>query len=286
MASPAVQVRWREVVLFSLVAYGVTWGWNAIWIVPHLGSLLTCGTTPADPTTIYGNLLNFVPGMFGPLVAALVMRLWVTREGLRGSLGLRRPLREYAIALVAPIAFVSAVAAMIVLTGLGHLEPPAEGSTNAIVPLLALLLALEAVVGFGEEYGWRGYVLPRVMPLGEIPGTLVLGLIWWPWHLPVLVTGVILGGISLWLIVPIHFCLVVLGAFPYTWLATASGFSPTVAAVFHGASNWAGQRLLTFLVLSSALVGVVAMGIGWLIVILAWYGLRWLRVRGAAPAAL
>jgi hypothetical protein len=57
MSSSAVQgqVRWREVVVFSLIAYGLTWGWNAIWIVPHLGRLLTLSTTPADPTSIYGN---------------------------------------------------------------------------------------------------------------------------------------------------------------------------------------------------------------------------------------
>jgi membrane protease YdiL (CAAX protease family) len=285
MASPAAhgEVRWREVALFSLIAYALTWGWNAIWIIPNLG-LLTASTAPADPTTIYGNLLNFLPGMFGPLVAAVVMRLWISREGLRGSLGLRRPWRQYAIALVAPIAFVVVVAAAIVLTGLGHLKPPAEPLTIAVVPLLALLLVLETVLGFGEEYGWRGYLLPKLMPLGEIPATLVLGLIWWPWHLPVLITGVILGGNSLSLVAPIHLCLVVLGTFPYTWLAKASGFSPALAAVFHGGSNWAGQRLLTFLVLSSALVGVMALGIGWLIVVLAWYGFRWFRARGGGRA--
>jgi membrane protease YdiL (CAAX protease family) len=285
MASPAAKgkIRWRDAVLFSLIAYALTWGWNAIWIIPNLGNLLTSPVTPADPVAIYGNLLNFLPGMFGPLIAAVVMRVWVSREGLRGSLGVRRHWRYYATALVAPIAFISVVAALIVLTGLRHFKTPAEPPTIAVVPLLALLLVLESVLGFGEEYGWRGYLLPRLMPLGEIPATLVLGLIWWPWHLPVLITGVILGGNSLWWIVPIHLCLVVLGAFPYTWLAVTSGFSPTVAAVFHGSSNWAGQRLLTFLALSTALVGVVAMAIGWLIVVLAWYGFQ--RFRGSGRVA-
>jgi membrane protease YdiL (CAAX protease family) len=278
------QVRWREVIFFSLIAYALTWGWNAIWILPHLG-VLTASTTPIDPAAIYGNLLNFLPGMFGPLIAAVVMRLWVSREGLRGSLGLRRPWPQYALALVAPIAFIAVLAGVILLTGLGHLKPQAEPPAIAIVPLLALLLVLEAVLGFGEEYGWRGYLLPRLMPLGEVPGTLVLGLIWWPWHLPVLITGVILGGNSLWLIVPIHFCLVVLGSFPYTWLAKATGYSPALAAIFHGGSNWAGQRLLAFFAFSSALLGVVAMGVGWLIVVLAWYGVRWFRVHGVGPAA-
>jgi membrane protease YdiL (CAAX protease family) len=180
MASPAAKgkIRWRDAVLFSLIAYALTWGWNAIWIIPNLGNLLTSPVTPADPVAIYGNLLNFLPGMFGPLIAAVVMRVWVSREGLRGSLGVRRHWRYYATALVAPIAFISVVAALIVLTGLRHFKTPAEPPTIAVVPLLALLLVLESVLGFGEEYGWRGYLLPRLMPLGEIPATLVLGLIW------------------------------------------------------------------------------------------------------------
>lgn len=37
----------------------------------------------------------------------------------------------------------------------------------------------------GEEPGWRGYALPRLeAALGPVRGTLVLGLLWTGWHLP------------------------------------------------------------------------------------------------------
>jgi hypothetical protein len=61
---------------------------------------------------------------------------------------------------------------------------------------------------------------------------------------------VIFGGHPLALVVPIHVCLVTLTSLAMTWLAQASGYSPTVAAVFHGSLNWAQQRVMGLLVLS------------------------------------
>jgi uncharacterized protein len=276
-------VPWREVALFVLIAYALTWAWNGIWILPQLGTLLAAPTTPADSTRIYGNAINSLPGMLGPLIAAVVMRLWVSREGLRGSLGLRQSWRAYAVALIAPIAFMAIVALVLLATGLAGIKALDEPITIVIVPLFALLLFLESVLGFGEEYGWRGYMLPRLMPLGEVRATLLLGIIWQVWHFPVLLSGLLLGGNALWLVVLVHIALVVVSAFPYTWLARATAFSPAVAAVFHGAQNWSQQRLLTFLVLGNVLLGVAVIGASWLVVVLVYYGIRWLSRRRLAP---
>ena len=62
-----------------------------------------------------------------------------------------------------------------------------------VLPVMALLLIPECIVAFGEEYGWRGYLLPRLMPLGEIKASLIVGVIWSLWHLPALA-----GGNPLW----------------------------------------------------------------------------------------
>jgi uncharacterized protein len=42
---------------------------------------------------------------------------------------------------------------------------------------------------FGEEYGWRGYLQPKLMPLGVRRAMLLLGLIWGVWHWPVIFMG-------------------------------------------------------------------------------------------------
>ena len=283
MAETAARSRvpWREVAPFVFIAYGLTWGWDALWIAPRLASLLAEPLTPADPAAVFGSPLNHLPAMFGPLLAAAAMRIWAAGGSLRGTLGLRRPWRDYFLALAAPIIFTSAVAYMLVQTGLAILATPAVSFTIGSVLLTAILVIPESVAAFGEEYGWRGYLLPRLMPLGEAPATLALGMIWGLWHLPVLVSGVILGGHSLWLVAPIHLCLVVLASFPYTWLARATAYSPAIAAVFHGSSNWAQQRLPGLLALGHPLAAIAAISLGWLIVILAVYGFRWLRARDA-----
>jgi membrane protease YdiL (CAAX protease family) len=36
---------------------------------------------------------------------------------------------------------------------------------------------------------WRGYLLPRLLPLGEIKATLIVAIIWAMWHLPILLIG-------------------------------------------------------------------------------------------------
>lgn len=52
-----------------------------------------------------------------------------------------------------------------------------------LAPFVALLL------GFGEEYGWRGYLQGELIRLGKVKGILLLGVIWGVWHAPVILMG-------------------------------------------------------------------------------------------------
>ncbi len=50
-------------------------------------------------------------------------------------------------------------------------------------PFLGLLF------GFGEEYGWRGFLQGELTRLGRVRGVLLVGLIWGVWHAPVILMG-------------------------------------------------------------------------------------------------
>jgi membrane protease YdiL (CAAX protease family) len=68
--------------------------------------------------------------------------------------------------------------------------PPAPSLLAGL--LLASLLAapfINAVFGFGEELGWRGYLLPKLMPLGRSRAYVAVGAIWGLWHAPLIVIG-------------------------------------------------------------------------------------------------
>jgi len=267
-----IQVKWGEVLLFSLLAYGFTWIWLGIKIVPHLGELLAAANTPTDSTIVFGDVYYPILGMFGPMLAAIIMRLFISREGLRGSLGVRQPLRYYLTAVFAPILFIIAISIVLALIGVLRFALPEESMPLYAFPVLALLLIPECIVAFGEEYGWRGYLLPRLMPLGEIKASLIVGVIWSLWHLPVLVAGMLYGGNNLWLVLVIFVFTVMMSSFPYTWLAVSSHNSSMLASIFHGSTNWFANQGRKFLVSGSLLSYGLAVGIGWLLIVLVVYG--------------
>jgi membrane protease YdiL (CAAX protease family) len=41
-------------------------------------------------------------------------------------------------------------------------------------------VVLIGLFGFGEEFGWRGYLLPKLMPLGRWKAYVLVGIIWAP----------------------------------------------------------------------------------------------------------
>lgn len=57
------------------------------------------------------------------------------------------------------------------------------------IQALFLSPLLNALPTFGEEFGWRGYLQPKLMPLGGQQAVLLTGLIWGVWHWPVILMG-------------------------------------------------------------------------------------------------
>src|SRR3712207_9299591 len=78
-APARVHVRWKEVILYVLMAYGLAWAWSGFFLLPYLGDLLTRSTTPTDLVDRLG-ALAVLPTMLTPMIAALIMRLFVSKE--------------------------------------------------------------------------------------------------------------------------------------------------------------------------------------------------------------
>jgi hypothetical protein len=112
-------------------------------------------------------------------------------------------------------------------------RPPAF--SLSIPALLLTLLILTLTDGLGEELGWRGYLLPRLLIRHRaIPASLILGLYWWLWHLPLVWTpDATLEDRPLWLLLADLLAMSLL--FTYVFLGTQG--SALIAIILHASNN-------------------------------------------------
>jgi membrane protease YdiL (CAAX protease family) len=226
--------------------------------------------------------------MWGPGLAAIIATVLVARKGWKEGLkelGLGRfgKFRFYLFAWFLPPLAVVLTILLTVLLGLGRFDTDfsvmrqvltAAGQGN-VSPQTAILLQvlqglllgpiINVLFTLGEEVGWRGFLLPRLLPLGRWPAILLSGTIWGIWHAPAVVLGLNYPGHPV-VGVPmmIVFC-ILSGAFlSWLYLETRSSW---VAALAHGSMNAWGNLPVVFLVpgFNLLLGGTVPSLTGWLV---------------------
>lgn len=116
-----------------------------------------------------------------------------------------------------------------------------------------LFLLLNASFGFvwscasaiGEEIGWRGFLVPRLLPLIGFTRTSILsGLIWAIWHYPVLLFADYNSGTPAWYGLTCFTILLVATSFIYTWFRMRSG-SLWTGVFLHASHNLFIQSIFT-----------------------------------------
>jgi uncharacterized protein len=86
-----------------------------------------------------------------------------------------------------------------------------------------------------EELGWRGYLLPQLLPLGQWKAILISGIIWGVWHAPAVAQGLNYPGYPIQgIFMMIIFCVLLGTILSWLYLNTRS---PWVAALAHGSVN-------------------------------------------------
>jgi len=273
----STNVAWRDVWIYSALAYVIAW---AIWspMFPAALRALTGGMTPErfnPPGTL-------ALGMFAPFVAAIIMRVFVSKEGIRGSFGFKRPVRYYVVAIFGPIVFVAMVLGTVAATGAGdfimdgvrlgavmrgaQVPRPNGPIWGLFINLLILGVPVTALLTLGEEYGWRGYLLRKLLPLGEVKAGIVVGVIWGAWHLPALLAGLNYPGQNTWLVLAVFATTTILLSMLHTRMFVAAGASVMVVTFLHASLNTFSDRLtdakhLTGDPLIVSAGGVIAIGI-------------------------
>lgn len=223
-------------VTFFFLAYLFTW---SNWLPQALNSRgITSVQVPGFLTLVSG---------YGPALAAIiVISLTSGWLGLRELFGRllrwRVGIQWYLIALFMP-AFVILLA-ITINKWTGGVAPDFSVATFPFgppeTPLLQKLVILILVFtlgfdGLGEEIGWRGFALPKLLEgRSALVSSLILGALWAVWHFPYTLTkGTFLSEVPLyWFFINLLALSVI-----YTWIFNNTNGSLLLPLLFHAAGN-------------------------------------------------
>lgn len=245
----------KRILIFIAIAFGIS---CTVTLATYLS-----GAMKANPI-LAGNLANYIVVM-SPALANVATRL-ITREGW-GRLWLRpnfrRGWRFYLAAWLLPFLAISVGGAGFYLLfpqsfdpnlgevrKLGAILPfvaaanPWEGLLYFVLYLLIVGLVINGVVSIGEEFGWRAYLLQKLMERfrgadgasasAARKAALVVGVIWGVWHWPLFFLGASAGypypNLLLYLVTTCSFSVLL------SWVTLRSG-SVWPASIGHGSIN-------------------------------------------------
>lgn len=127
--------------------------------------------------------------MFMVTVGTFIVGRYIFRDGFAGA-GWRWGKLKYHL-LVVGLALLLWVVPTAADLAVGTLSLPDKVTGTQLVWILVFLTGF--VPCFGEEFGWRGYMLPRLAKrFSPRKAVLIHAIIWWAWHLPILI------GIGVW----------------------------------------------------------------------------------------
>src|SRR5512143_1050890 len=125
-------------------------------------------------------------GLAGIILAVVEGRKGGLLELLRRILIWRVGIQWWAFALLFPI--IPSVAALYLFRAVGG--PAVDWSgLKPLYTVIPTIIILTILAGVGEEFGWRGFALPRLQVRhNALVSSLIVGLIWGTWHIPLFFT--------------------------------------------------------------------------------------------------
>ncbi len=229
---------------FFLLTFAYSW---ILWIPSVLDGI---GIQLPFDVTGYSMIVVII-GAFAPLLAAITLvARQAGREGVKAFFGQIFDFRFKPIYWLIPLALpllihlVSHYLALAFGLDVAKTLFPTETPVPPIVMAIPYFFLMLLIGGGQEEFGWRGYAQePLQEKMGVIPASLVIGLVWGLWHLPLwFMEGDLHSAYSYLAFVLMTTSLSIV----YAWLYNASGKKLIVALFFHAMNNTAAP-LIPFL---------------------------------------
>lgn len=298
------RVPWAAVLLFVVVAFALAWLVALpLWLGDGLAEPLTVVLLPLMMCTpaVAAVIVTFAMGVPGRGGRARFLGLWPLRPAKRVVwlivVGwLVPPLLVGASLLVAAAfgfvqfdpTFPAFAAELEKAVPAGTPLPPVGILVFAQIAAIPVGALINGFFAFGEELGWRGWLLPALRPLGTWPALILSGVIWGAWHSPIILLGYNFGRTDILGVVLMIGGCVAWGVL-FGWLRLRSG-SVWPAVIAHGSLNAAAGLVLIFAASQPdmALAGPLGLA-GWIVllvvaVVLALTGQFRTQPELAAPA--
>ena len=213
----------HPLISFYVLTYAVAWLlWAPLVIfrdrVPGPLAFVLILLGSLVPSTVGVGFVALLRGRSG--VRTLLGRLVHARIGLRWYLAV------LALTMLAPLA----VGVSILM---GGDTPVVDNTILGILFLFAFMIFPGSALG--EELGWRGFALPRMQARhSALKASLIIGILWGSWHLPLWLRGTESHRISLY----VPFVLAVIASSVIcTWLYNNTGGSLLIIVLYHAAIN-------------------------------------------------
>ena len=225
----------KNVKLYIAIAYGLIWGAGLVFYLSGTNVASFAGATQL--------LASFC--MFIPLVATLICQK-SSKEPLLRNVGISWKVNRWWFFgwLIVPLIPLLTILFTHWTIGLSFNVPGVPlGFMNKPVGMVGVTLlsgmvagvTINALFAFGEEIGWRGYLLKQFEGKNFLTTSIIIGIIWGLWHAPLILLGHNYPQHPQWGVLMMVVMSIPL-SFIIQYFRVKSG-SVIVAAVMHGTFN-------------------------------------------------
>lgn len=225
----------NQALIFIVSVLAISWGFEAFIIAN--GGVRSFG------------LLWIVALMCIPGVLSIVLRL-ILKSGFEDvSLRIGRG-RYYVFAVAIPLILVLLTGLASAALDIRQFSLVSSEQLIQLSPVLLSVLGLGLIGAVGEELGWRGFLLPKLVSGGVKTPYLVTGIVWASWHLPLIAFGGFYQTDNALLMALVYGVGIIAMSFVFSELRMRSG-SVWVAAIAHAAHNFFFQFGVPVLLLTA-----------------------------------
>ena len=247
-----MSLRTKKILLFILLTFFIAWALVFLFI------------TMGGKVDSIGIMLLGAAYMFVPMIVTIVIQKAILKQPLAQPLGISFKVnRWFFVAWFLPLIIAFAVMGVSLLIPGVTFTPDMSGFMDSLASTLSpeqmeqarqqlasmpvhpvwLIVALalisgtttNAILGFGEELGWRGFLLKELGFMGFWKSSALIGFIWGVWHAPLILLGLNYPqNPQLGVLLMTAWTILIAPLFSYIRIKSRSVIA---ASIFHGAIN-------------------------------------------------